>query len=89
MQRKNGEALVADAFDMVGPFFAEMMSSRLKYLVEDIHEELNWQNMEGEVLVYYFLHKTFPNFKDNQAFKNLMAYSLDSEVYGMAQSLYP
>ena len=89
MHRKNGEAHIADAFDMVGPFFAEMMASRLKYLVDDIHEELNWQNMEGEVLVYYFLNKTFPNFREHPAFQNLMAYSLDKEIFDMAEGLYP
>jgi len=64
LHRKNGEALVADAFDMVGPFFSQMMKSRLQYEIEDIQRDLNWEKIEGDVLVYYFLNKSYPNFRN-------------------------
>jgi hypothetical protein len=80
LHRKNGEALVADAFDMVGPFFADMMKSRLQYEVEDIQKELNWQEVEGEVIVYYFLNKTFPNFRKSSAWDKYMSYSFDEDM---------
>jgi hypothetical protein len=50
---------------------------------------LDWEEVEGEVLVYYFLNKTFPNFRKNTAFIKYFNFSHDEDIYNMVQSLYP
>lgn len=89
LQRKNGAALVADAFDLVGPFFAEMMKARLQAELETVHDMVNWQQIEGEIMVYYFLNKTFPNFQKNEALRRYLTFSHDDQTYNQAQAIYP
>lgn len=89
LAQKNGEALVKDAFELVTPFFVKMMQTRLNQEVSDLLSEFQYEKNKGDILVFYFMSKSFPNIKKNAALKKFMTYSLEQDIYDQAIKRFP
>lgn len=66
-----------------------MMQSRLKQEAAQLLSEFNYEKHKGDILVYYFMNKSFPNIKKNPTFKKFMTYSLEKDVYEQAIKFFP
>lgn len=66
-----------------------MMQNRLKQEAAKLLSEFNYEKHKGDILVFYFLNKTFPNIRKNPTLKKFMTYSLEKDVYDNAIKSFP
>lgn len=66
-----------------------MMTNRLKQEVSNLLSEFKYDKYKGDILVFYFMNKSFPNIKNNATLKKFMTYSLDEDVYNKAIKSFP
>jgi hypothetical protein len=89
LSQANGQALVKEALEIVKPFFLQQMQRKFEAESQKIFEELQFENTQPEVLMYYLFNQAFPNAMNRGPLHRYINFSLKKDTYETVTAALP
>jgi hypothetical protein len=87
LANENGKAMIADAVEVLKPFFLEMMAQKVhEEQTRVLNEEFGAEkNLDHEVAFHYFFTKKYPNSHDTAISQHIRDFSRSKESFKLAE----
>jgi hypothetical protein len=86
---KNGEAVIADALDIIKPVFLAQAQKMFAQEAGSLLNTFSYNENNHSVLVYYMFVKDHPFILNSASWDYYWNFSLDKELYGRVEAIFP